>query len=209
MKKKILVPSMVADLVRQGLLTMEGVRFTQRSACPSCQGVLQGYDYRRKRFATLVEDETARDIQVIVKRFVCRSCGGVSMADAPFYPATRHGAPVVDFALVLSRLVSYREASRVLAHCHIEMDWGTIRHYATRGFPPAATFPLYGVPVPLSLLYLSILGLQIDKGGSIVGTEALAACRLPPAHGALFQLVGLSEDRDERNKQEKEKDRIS
>ena len=89
------------------------------------------------------------------------------------------------------------------------MDWGTIRHYTKRVFPAVASFGLYGIPVPLSLLYLSILGVQLEKGGSIVGTEALAACRLPPAHGTLFHLVGLSEERNKRDKQEEEKDRIA
>jgi hypothetical protein len=201
MKKRLLIPPMVSDLIRQGILAMEGVRFTQGTSCPSCQGPLQGYDYRSKRFATLIDDDSTRDIMVIIKRFICRTCGEVSSADAPFYPSSRHGAPVVDFALTLSRLVSYREASRVLAHCHIEMDWGTIRHYTTRNFPPAPTFALYGIPVPLSLLYLSILGVQFNKGGTIIGAEALAACRLPPAHGALFQLVGLSEERNKRDKE--------
>jgi hypothetical protein len=209
MRKRILVPPMVSDLVRQGILAMEGVRFTQSIACPFCHGSLQGYDYRRRRFATLLDEDTRRDIEVVVKRFTCRSCGEVSIADAPFYPSTRHGAPVIDFALILSRMTSYREASRLLARCHIGMDWGTIRHYATLNLPPAPTFALYGIPVPLSLLYLSILSLQLDKGGSIVGTEALAACRLPPAHGALFHLVGLSEERNKRDEQEKEEHRVS
>jgi hypothetical protein len=201
MKKRLLVTPMVSDLIRQGILAMEGVRFNQGTFCPSCQGPLQGYDYRKKRFATLLEEDTKRDIQVTIKRFVCRTCNEVSSADAPFYPSSRHGAPVVDFALTLSRLTSYREASRVLAQCHIEMDWGTIRHYAKRDFPPAPCFSLYGIPVPLSLLYLSILGVQLDKGSTIIGAEALAACRLPPAHGALFQLVGLSEERNKRDNQ--------
>lgn len=199
---------MVSDLIYQGILAMDGVRFNQGTSCPFCQNPLQGYDYRRKRFATLIEGDVTKDVQVIIKRFVCRTCEKVSSADAPFYPSTRHGSPLVDFALTLSGLVSYREASRVLAHCYIEMDWGTVRHYATRGFSPPPTFALYGIPVPLSLLYLSILGVQLDKGGTIVGAEALAACRLPPAHGALFQLVGLSEERNKRDKQEKNEYRV-
>ena len=199
---------MVADLVRQGLLPMDGVLFAQGSTCPSCNGRLQGYDYRKKRFATLIEGNTHRDIQVIVKRFTCRSCGKISLADAPFYPSTRYGSPVVDFALVLSRMMSFREASRVLASCHLEMNWGTIRHYAKKDYAPVPTFGLYGIPVPLSLLYLSILGVQIGEGGSIIGTEALAACRLPPTHGALFHLVGLSEERKDRDEQKEKKERI-
>ncbi len=201
MKKRILIPPMVSDLIRKGILAMDGVRFTQGTSCPSCQGSLQGYDYRQKHFATLIEGDTRTDIHVTIKRFSCRSCGDMSMAEAPFYPSTRHGSPVVDFARILSRLVSYHEASRLLAHCHIEMDWGTIRRYATMNLPASPSFALYGVPVPLSLLYLSILGVQLDKGSTIEGAEALAACRLPPTHGALFQLVGLSEERNKGNKQ--------
>jgi hypothetical protein len=208
MKRKFLVPAMVSDLIQQGILAMEGVRFTQRASCPFCQGPLQGYDYRSKRFAVLIDEDVRQDVYVIVKRFTCRICGAVSSAEAPFYPSTRHGSPLVDFALTLSGLKSYREASRILAHCHIDMDWGTIRHYVTKNFPPAPTFALYGIPVPLSLLYLSILGVQLGKGSTIEGAEALAACRLPPAHGALFQLVGLSEERNKRDKQEKEEHRV-
>lgn len=209
MKKRTPVPPMVSDLIWQGLVAIEGTKFSRGISCPSCQGLLQGYDYRKKRFATLIEGGSSRDIKVVIKRFVCRRCGKVCSADAPFYPSTRHGSPVVDFALALSENRSYRETSRVLAHCHIAMDWGTIRHYATLGLLPVPTFGLYGIPVPLSLLYLSILGVQLDKGGSIAGTEALAACRLPPAHGALFHMVGLSEERDKRNEQKKKEDGVS
>jgi hypothetical protein len=210
MKKKILVLPMVSDLIRRGILAMEGVRFAQGGFCSACGGPIQGYDFRKKRFATLIDDDAGtKEIPVFIKRFLCPGCGTVTLADAPFYPSTRHGAPIVDFALILSRLLSYHEVSRVLERCHIEMDWGTVRHYSLKNFPPAPTFALYGIPVPLSLLYLSILGVQLDKGGAITGAEALAACRLPPAHGALFELVGLSEERNKGDTQKKEEYRIS
>ncbi|MDD1671878.1 MAG: hypothetical protein LUO82_02605 [Methanomicrobiales archaeon] len=189
-KRRINVPPMVSDLIRNGLTAMEGVAFTQRERCPSCGGYLQGYDARDRLFVTLIEESGTRDIMVQVKRFSCRTCGQVSSADAPFYPDTRYGSPVVDLALALTQTMSYRRVANVLALCHIAIDWGTVRHYHRRLGPVVPTFDMYGIPLPLSLLYLSILAVQLTKGTPITGAEALAACCPPSAHGTFPVLAG-------------------
>lgn len=206
MRRKLLVPPMVSELIKNGLLTVEGITFSELALCPHCGGKVQGYDVRKKRFVTFIEGEVKRDIFVYVKRFRCRICGSVCSADAPFYPSTRIGSPVVDFSIVLSKTMPYRRVSRLLAACHIDMDWGTVRNYTTLGIGPVPSFDMYGLPIPLSLVYLSILGMQVSKGGSIVGAEALAACRPPAADGTFFRQAGFLKEWDERDeKKQKEK----
>lgn len=206
-KRRIIVPPMVSDLIRNGLIAMEGVTFTQREQCPSCGGYLQGYDFRKRLFVSLIEESGTRDIVVHVKRFLCRTCGQICLADAPFYSDTRYGSPVVDMALALARTMPYRKVEKVLALCHIDLDWGTVRHYHQRKIPAVPTFDMYGMPLPLSLLYLSILAAQLTKGTPITGAEALAACRPPSALGTFPVLPGSLEKRNERDKQEQKKGR--
>jgi endogenous inhibitor of DNA gyrase (YacG/DUF329 family) len=160
---------------------MEGVQFSDPGRCPRCGGQVRGYDIRERIFVSLVENKTRRDIRVKVKRFECRECGKVSEAKAPFYPFAHYGAPVVDFAIGLSRIMPYRRAAKVLRACHIDLNWGTIRLYSRSKITSVPSLEIFGIPVPVSLLNLSILGTQLGQFGTIVGAEAFAACCPPPA----------------------------
>lgn len=181
MRRKAMVPALLADLVRSGLTAMEGVVFSDLVRCPRCGGQVGGYDLRERIFVQLIENDVKRDIRVRVKRYKCRECGKVSEAEAPFYPFAHYGAPVVDFAIGLSRIMPFRRAAKVLRACHIFMNWGTIRLYSRSGVDAVPSMEMFGIPVPVSLLNLSILGTQLGQFGTIVGAEAFAACRPPPA----------------------------
>jgi hypothetical protein len=43
-KKKLLIPPMLADLVDNALASMDGVKFTDLEVCPSCGGPVTGHD---------------------------------------------------------------------------------------------------------------------------------------------------------------------
>jgi hypothetical protein len=203
--KKFLLPSMLIDLVGSALVSMDGVTFTERDACPSCGGELTVHDIRKKRFAVLLEYGKTRVIHVFVKRFYCNRCGSLCYAEEPFYPETRLGSPVVDLCFLLASRMPYHRASRLLKAMGIVVDRGTIRNYAARDLPLVPYTELFGVPLPMSLLNLSLSAVG-NKGGSIVGAEALAACGFPAADRASLHSRGLSEERNQRDKEKQEEE---
>ncbi|MCK8519421.1 hypothetical protein [Methanoculleus sp. 7T] len=198
MKRKILVPPMLADLTGNALVSMDGVKFTDLDACPSCGGPLAGHDMRAKRFAVILENGKERIIRVYVKRFYCRECGTLCYADAPFYPDTRLGSPIVDLCLLLSQQMPFNRVAEHLRAMRIVVDRGTIRNYASRDFGAIPATELFGLPLPLSLLNLSISAIGRERG-PIVGAEALAACGFPPADRAALHDGGSPKERDQRN----------
>lgn len=201
MKRRVAVPGLLSDLVRNGVLAIEGLAFDLQRPCPHCGGETSGYDIRSRVFAPLLEDGAIREITVTVKRFGCSECGRVSSADAPFYRGARYGAPIVDFALALSDAMPLRRAAKVLSACHIGVNWGTIRSYRRLDIAGVPLMPLFGIPLPISLLNLSLLWTQLHERGSIEGAEALAACRPPPADRTPPDVLRLLQKRDERDKE--------
>ncbi|MDV2482105.1 transposase family protein [Methanoculleus sp. Wushi-C6] len=189
MKKKILISPMLVDLVGNALASMDGVKFTELDACPSCGGPVTGHDFREKRFAVLLDNGKEQTIRVHVKRFYCRQCGALCYADAPFYPDTRLAAPVVDFCLVLAQRMPFNRVAEYLRAMGIVVDRGTIRNYASRDFGKIPVTELFGLPLPFSLLNLAISALGRESY-PIVGAEALAACGFPPAGRAALSGSG-------------------
>ena len=188
---------MLADLVGNALVSMDGVKFTDLDACPSCGGALIGHDLRAKRFATIIEDGGERTIRVSVKRFYCQQCGTLCYADAPFYPGTRLGSPIVDLCLLLSRKMPFNQVAHHLRAMGVVVDRGTIRNYASLDVGPIPATELFGLPLPLSLLNLAIALIGHEQG-PIVGAEALAACGIPPTDRTALHDGGSPEERDQR-----------
>ncbi|MFA7073480.1 MAG: hypothetical protein WC138_13370 [Methanoculleus sp.] len=197
MKKTLPVPPMLTDLVGNALASMDGVKFTDLDACPSCGGPVAGHDLRAKRFAVILEHGEERTIRVYVKRFYCQKCGRLCYADAPFYPDTRLGSPIVDLCLLLSEQMPFNRVAQHLKAMGIVVDRGTIRNYASRDFGAIPAAELFGLPLPLSLLNLSISAIGRERG-PIVGAEALAACGFPPADRAAPQGRRSPKERDQR-----------
>jgi hypothetical protein len=206
MKKNILVPPMFVDLVESALTSMDGVTFTRLDACPSCGGPVVGHDIRAKRFAVITEGGGKRTIQVHVKRFYCQDCGSLCYADSPFYPDTRLGSPIVDLCVLLLRRMPYNRAARYLRAMGVVVDRGTIRNYASRDFGTIPATDLFGLPLPFSLLNLSVSAVG-QKRGAIVGAEALAACGFPSADRAGLSRGRSAEERDQRDKQKEKEER--
>ncbi len=168
-------------MIRSAVILFDGVEFTEiPSQCSICASSLRRHDLKKKRFATLLDDEATRPVFVKVARYRCSGCGRLWYADEPFYPDTRHGAIIVDLATSISQKQPFHRTARILEALGIRIDRGTVRNYATR-FSVHST-DMYGIPIPDRIIWLSGL---IAKGGSIEGTELLAALRLPPADRTL------------------------
>jgi len=151
---------MLTALVQAGILGIEGKEFTGLDRCPSCGGDVSAYDSKERRFAVLRDDSGPRTINVRVKRFSCRECGRISPANAPFYPDTRMGSPVVDLCVVLSRGMPASRVARVMEDLSLVVDRGTVRNYASRDFGEIPVTSFYGISIPRSLMTLSLMGIR-------------------------------------------------
>jgi hypothetical protein len=151
---------MLQALVQTAVLSVEGREFAELAACPSCGGTVGGYDWKDRKFATVIDDEGPRPIMVRVRRFRCRDCGRVSPARAPFYPDTRLGSPVVDLSVVLSRTMTPGRTVAFMKLLGIVVDRGTVRDLSCRDFPEIATTEIFGVVLPRSVISLSMVAFR-------------------------------------------------
>ena len=157
MKKKVRVPPMLAAVVQNALIEAEGHEFTHLPACPHCGGSLSGYDSKSRKFVTLIENDTTRDIIVRVRRYRCSQCSRVSSAHSPFYPDTRVGSPVVDLCIVLAEEMPLHRVSVVMRQLGIQIDRGSVRNYAMMDTGHIPTTNMFGIRIPDSVMSLSIL----------------------------------------------------
>lgn len=176
MTRPVPIAPMMADLIRKGLVAVDGTVYENLDACTYCGGAVRPHDYRSKRFATITEGGAVRTIHVAVKRFRCARCGRLCYADAPFYPGTRHGAPIVELAAVLAERMPPGRTARTLERLGIVLDRATVRSYAALPLPPITTTQLFGVPIPVSFLHLSSSG-PLRKGAGSGGLSPRRAGR--------------------------------
>jgi len=155
MTRPIPIAPMMADMVRNGIAAVDGKVFENLDRCPHCGGGVRPHDLRVKRFATIATGTEVRDVHVRVKRFRCARCGRLCYADSPFYPGTRHGAPIVELAAVLAERMPPGRTAQTLEHLGIVLDRATVRAYAGLPLPPIMTTHLFGIPIPASILHLS------------------------------------------------------
>jgi len=189
---------MLPTVIQAGIANLDGQSYTSLDVCPSCGGDIAGYDTKKRFFATLHEPEGDREIIIFVRRFRCRACGVVSPADAPFYPDTRIGAPVVDLCVTLSQEMSCSRAARVINALGIVIDRGTVRNYSSRGFavPPATEF--FGFLLPVSIISLTMFTPGSFQPGAVIGAESFAPAGRP-ATGRAFPYHPSLEEGHERD----------
>jgi hypothetical protein len=172
MTRPIPIAPMMADMVRNGIAAVDGTVFENLDACPGCGGAVRPHDLRVKRFATITGDPAVRDVHVAVKRFRCTRCGRLCYADSPFYPGTRHGAPIVELAAVLAERMPPGRTAKTLERLGIVLDRATVRSYAALPLPPITTTYLFGMPVPISILQLSSSASLRSAAGSATSLRA-------------------------------------
>jgi hypothetical protein len=151
---------MLQALVQTAFLSVEGKEFTELQTCPSCGGPVGGYDWKYRKFATVIDEGEPRTIMVRIRRFRCRDCGRVSPAHAPFYPDTRLGSPVVDLCVVLSRTMTPGRTVTVMKSLGVVVDRGTVRDLAWKDLPEIATTEIFGFILPRSVISLSMLAFR-------------------------------------------------
>lgn len=203
------VPPMILALVQGAVTALDGIQFLDLDACPFCGGMVKAHDTKQKRFARIVDEDGERDIKVVVKRFHCTSCGRLAYADAPFYPGTRYGSPIVDLCVVLSRIAPFHQVHRMLQAMQLAVDRGTVRNYADRDFGAVPATELFGIPLPLSILHLSTIVIGIDKTHPVTGAELIAACGFPPAHRTPSPPPRPGDERNQGDEKEENEERKS
>jgi hypothetical protein len=201
--RRVLVPSMLSDLVYGAVASLDGAMYVDLAACPYCGGEIKGHDIRKKRFATVIEAGKPRTIAVFVHRYYCTGCGKLCYANAPFYPGSRLGSPVIDFCVANAGLFPYRHVSRLLEQMHILLDRGTVRNYANGQFGDVACMDMYGIRIPLSLLSLIESAVSTGKESPVIGAKPLGSGCLPSANRALLSMLGGLDERNKGNEQEK------
>jgi len=194
---------MVVDLIQTALVSFEGIEFSNRSACPSCGGAVQGYDTRKKQFAVILENEKERVIQVRVKRFYCKTCKILCYADEPFYPDTRMGSPVIDLCKTFAATIPFCRTATHLAQLGIVIDRGSVRNYARKDFGEIPIADIFNMRLPFSIISLSSLAATLGEGSNIDVTEALAACGFPSARREVFHHTRTEEGIKRRQEDEK------
>ena len=177
--KKRRIPPMLADLVLMTLTSCDGVVFDQCGTCPNCGGELSGYDVRKKQFAIVMDGEQKKPVSVRVKRFLCKSCGQVCLADQPFYPDTRIGSPVVDLCITLGETMPCARVSSCLLEMGIVVDRWSVRNYVQQNRIPVPAADMFAIRLPLSMVSLTTLAVGIPEGGRMDARALLAACNYP------------------------------
>ena len=174
---------MLSDLVQMTLTSCDGILFDQCGACPHCGGELSGYDVKKKQFVIMMDGDKKKAVNVLVKRFLCRGCGQVCLADQPFYPDTRIGSPVVDLCVTLGETMPYARVSSCLAEMGIVVDRWSVRNYVQHNNRTIPAMNMFGVSVPLSIVSLSTLTSGRHEGERTDARALLAACGKPGVKG--------------------------
>jgi len=177
--KRLRIPPILCDIVQITFSACEGISFDRCRVCPSCGGPVTGYDKKKKRFAILADGQKNKIIFVTVKRFRCHTCKKIISANAPFYPETRIGSPIVDLCITLGRTMPFSRVSTHLEFLGIIVDRWTVRKYVLNNrYRTIATTELFGMKVPMSLFSLTALVASTNEKNPLDSQEVLVACGL-------------------------------
>lgn len=177
--KSIKIPSLISSVVLNALSGLEGMEFTLLDRCPFCGGTVRYHDNRKKRFATIINEGEKRIINVLVTRYYCKECGRLCYAMAPFYPNTKFGSPVIDLCMTLARVHPFNHSARILQEMGVVVDRGTIRNFFSRDIPEVSYAKIYGLPIPLSIFYLSDLSSKRKQSRLVTQEDVLKVCGFP------------------------------
>lgn len=177
--RKRRIPPMLADIVQATLAACDGILFDSCETCPECGGELAGYDVKKKQFAVMKDGEKKKIIYVLVKRFRCRSCRQICLADQPYYPDTRIGSPVVDLCVTLGDTMHVPRVSSCLLEMGIIVDRWSVRNYIRKNHHTIPSADMFGIRIPLSVFSLSTLTVGTREGKDIDAPGLLAACGYP------------------------------
>jgi hypothetical protein len=201
---QVRVPPMLADLVVTAISAADGAEFIKPVRCPVCGGGVRAHDMKKRLFARIKSRNGEKEIEIWVKRFRCTACGTLCTADAPFYPETRVGSPVVDLCLVLTTDLPANHAAHILRELGIILNRGSVQNYAARRARTVPSTILYGLRLPNSLLSLIPLAVGTYEGGPVPGAEVLAACGFPSADRTPLHPLRRKKGNERHEEEEKE-----
>lgn len=189
---------LVANIVQSAVYAVGGVTFTRHSVCPVCGGPLSGYDTRRRQFARLIPENGPEAVYVDIRRYYCRTCRRLCLADNPFYPGTRLGSVIIDLCTALSMTMPVNRVPAYLAGMGILIDRSSCRLYVHHVSGTHVRINVRyidmgnrtGIHLPLSVLSLSVLAANCDAESRPDESDILAACDFPsaPRKGRNFPL---------------------
>lgn len=172
------IPPMLADIIQAALVSCDGVVFDSLDACPACGGEVAGYDMKKKQFAVLSENGNKKIIYVNVRRFRCRTCNTICLADQPFYVDTRIGSPVVDLCITLGETMHVPSIASTLDGIGIIVDRWSVRNYI-RPRRKIPSLEMFGMRVPISIVSISSLAMGSREKTTTDAQALLAACGYP------------------------------
>jgi rubredoxin len=175
--KRRWIPPILCDIVQTSLSACDGLVFDHYRCCPVCGGPAAGYDRKKKQFAVLCDGERNTTIRITVKRFRCVTCGKIFSAEAPIYPKTRIGSPIVDLCVTSGLTMPFSRVSTHLAFLGIIVDrWSVRKYILDHGHRMVAATELYGINVPLSLVNLTGLIANSSDTRPLDPQDVLTAC---------------------------------
>jgi len=174
--KVIRIPSLLSSVIISALSGIDMMEFTLINHCHYCNGLVKFHDIRLRRFATVIENGQKRNISIRVHRFYCQDCGKLCYARAPFYPNTKFGSPVADLCMTLAWDHSFNHAAKILNSVGVVIDRGTIRNFSVHEIPQVSYAKIYGLPIPLSVCYLSDLFSRKNWNYQVTQEEVLEVC---------------------------------
>lgn len=177
--KVIKIPSLLSSVIIRALTGIDMMEFTLISRCHYCKGPVKFHDIKAKRFATVLENGEKRIIMIRVHRYYCQECGRLCYARAPFYPNIKFGSPVADLCMTLARDHPFNHTAKILQNIGVFVDRGTIRNFSGRELPAVSYAKIYGLPIPLSICYLSDLFSRGTWNYEVTQEEVLEVCGFP------------------------------
>ena len=153
------IPPMLADIIQAALASCDGMIFDSLDACPICGGEVAGYDMKRKQFAVMSEEGKKKILYVSVRRFRCRTCNTICLADQPFYPDTRIGSPIVDLCITLGETMHVPNIASTLGGIGIVVNRWSVRNYLRTNDRKIPSIEMFGMRVPISIVSISSLAM--------------------------------------------------
>lgn len=186
---------MVSELILAALRICDETVFDLYCPCPFCGGEVSGYDLRKRRFARIRDGEQDRVIIVHVRRYLCQQCNRTFMCDAPFYPDTRIGSPVIDLCVTFATFMPYNRVSSILEDVGVIVDRGSVRFYALQG-SNVKSEDMFGIRLPVSIILLASLTAGTGYSERVCGSDILAVCGYPSGMCGKKPEMGISENTD-------------
>jgi len=109
-------PDLLRRLIPQALMRRySGLCYDAHGPCPRCGSErVIGFGWLERTFCIVITEGGFRDVNVRVRRYMCKGCRHTFLADAPFYDGCLYGKPVVDLCLYLAASNPFNRVESIL-----------------------------------------------------------------------------------------------